>query len=128
MSKEKPAARSATRASTPRRRAPRAAAAATADGAANGAAPVAVGAIPSIFTSATPDFAARMVASEGGSPTREAIIRAGMNLFAEYGYHASTLRKLAEQVGIEAGSLYNHMASKNELLSDMLVFGTGEVL
>jgi AcrR family transcriptional regulator len=86
------------------------------------------GEAPSVFTSATPDFAARMVAAEGGSPTREAIIRAGMNLFAEFGYHASTLRKLAEQVGIEAGSLYNHMASKSELLSDMLIFGTQEVL
>jgi AcrR family transcriptional regulator len=81
-----------------------------------------------VFESAVPDFAWRMAAAEGGSATREAIIRAGMNLFAEYGYHASTLRKLAERVGIEAGSLYNHMTSKSELLSDMLVFGTNEVL
>jgi AcrR family transcriptional regulator len=86
------------------------------------------GPVPSIFQSATPDFAARMAAAEGGSSTRESIIRAAMHLFAEYGYHASTLRRLAERVGIEAGSLYNHISSKSELLSGMLVFGTEEVL
>jgi len=86
------------------------------------------GLVPTIFESATPDFAARMAAAEGGSPTREAIIRAAMNLFAELGYHATTLRRLAERIGIEAGSLYNHISSKSDLLSGMLVFGTQEVL
>jgi TetR/AcrR family transcriptional regulator, cholesterol catabolism regulator len=80
------------------------------------------------FTSAVPDFAARMAAAEGISTKREAIIRAALSMFAELGYQATSLRKLADRVGIEAGSLYNHISSKNDLLSDMVVFATGEVL
>jgi AcrR family transcriptional regulator len=69
-----------------------------------------------------------MAAAEGGSGKREAIIRAALALFAEYGYHATSLRRLADEVGIEAGSLYNHISSKSALLTEMLVFGTEELL
>ena len=37
-------------------------------------------------------------------------------LFYEHGYHATTMRDVAAGVGIKAGSLYNHYASKEELL------------
>src|SRR5215207_4740481 len=37
-------------------------------------------------------------------------------LFYEHGYHATTMREVAAGVGIKAGSLYNHYASKEELL------------
>lgn len=82
----------------------------------------------SVFVPGGPDFAARFVAAEGGGATREQIIRAALELFAEYGYRGTSLRRLASAVGIEAGSLYNHFASKAELLADMVLFGTRELL
>jgi AcrR family transcriptional regulator len=83
---------------------------------------------PSVFTSAEPDFAARMAAAQGSAPTREAIVRAALGLFAEHGYEGTSLRQLAERVGIEAGSLYNHISSKADLLADMIVYAIEEVL
>ena len=69
-----------------------------------------------------------MAAADGSGPTREAIVRAALALFAEHGYKGTSLRQLAERVGIEAGSLYNHISSKAELLSDMVVFAIDEVV
>jgi AcrR family transcriptional regulator len=80
------------------------------------------------FDSGATDLAGRMAAAEGSSEKREAIIRAALALFAEFGYHATSLRRLADEVGIEAGSLYNHISSKSGLLREMLVFGTDELL
>lgn len=82
----------------------------------------------SIFEVDDPDFAARLAAFEGAAKTREAIIRAALELFATSGYRGTSLRRLAKLVGIEAGSLYNHISSKHELLSDMVLFGTRELL
>lgn len=48
--------------------------------------------------------------------TERRILDAATVLFYEKGYHASTMREVAAAVGIKAGSLYNHYASKEELL------------
>ncbi|MFH8632114.1 TetR/AcrR family transcriptional regulator [Streptomyces lydicus] len=51
--------------------------------------------------------------------TKERIISAGMATFAEVGYHALSMRQVAERLGAHAGSLYYHVRSKDELLAMM---------
>src|SRR4051812_36621977 len=48
---------------------------------------------------------------------REIIILEAAKLFKEKGYKAASMRELATAVGVEAASLYNHIASKNDLLN-----------
>lgn len=55
---------------------------------------------------------------EGG--TRDRIIDAAIALFAEQGYQAISMRDLARQVGLNPGSLYSHIESKQELLYEIL--------
>ncbi len=47
---------------------------------------------------------------------KEVIIEKAAELFKEKGYKASGMRELAEVLGVEAASLYNHIKSKSELL------------
>lgn len=57
-------------------------------------------------------------ASEHGSvpPTRERILDAALDLFTEQGYDKTSLREVAEQVGISKAALYYHFASKEDIL------------
>ncbi|MBA4196864.1 MAG: TetR/AcrR family transcriptional regulator [Chitinophaga sp.] len=48
---------------------------------------------------------------------REVIIEKAAALFKEKGFKATSMRELADIVGVEAASLYNHIKSKNELLN-----------
>ena len=50
---------------------------------------------------------------------REEILEAAAELFKENGYAATTVRDMADRVGIEAASLYNHINSKDELLHEI---------
>jgi AcrR family transcriptional regulator len=53
---------------------------------------------------------------------KDLIIKAGAALFREKGFGAASMRDLAENIGIEAASLYNHIKSKNEIL-ESICFG-----
>ena len=44
------------------------------------------------------------------------ILDAAARLFKEKGFHATSMRDIAEAVGMQKGSLYYHIASKEELL------------
>jgi len=58
---------------------------------------------------------ARIKSTENNSK-REVIIKEASKLFKEKGFTATSMRDLAERVGVEAPSLYNHIQSKSELL------------
>lgn len=48
--------------------------------------------------------------------TVERIRLAAIDLFHQNGYAATSLRQVADEVGLQVGSLYNHINSKEELL------------
>lgn len=47
---------------------------------------------------------------------KDLILKKAALMFRERGFAATSMRDLAESVGIEAASLYNHIRSKNEIL------------
>ena len=51
---------------------------------------------------------------------RERILAAAVQLFAQYGYHAATMRDIARISGIQAASIYYHYASKQALLIEIM--------
>jgi AcrR family transcriptional regulator len=63
-----------------------------------------------------------------GRATRAAVREKAIDLFYQYGYRSASLRTLAEQVGLQAGSLYNHITNKQELLFHLLKEIMEEVL
>ena len=69
------------------------------------------------------------------SNTWQALYPAAIDLFHERGYEAATLRQLAAILGVQAGSLYNYVSSKQELLytivrtiMERLIEGSEEVV
>ena len=56
------------------------------------------------------------IPGSNGEKTLKAIYEAATDLIYQNGYEAVSLRQLASAVGIQAGSLYNHIASKQDLL------------
>jgi AcrR family transcriptional regulator len=52
--------------------------------------------------------------------TEKLIRRAAVSMIAQHGFKSASLRKVAEEVGIQAGSLYNYISSKEEFLFRLL--------
>lgn len=50
---------------------------------------------------------------------KEKIYIAAAKLFKTHGFQASSMRQLAKEVGLEASSLYSHISSKQEILSQI---------
>jgi len=61
-------------------------------------------------------------------PSTEARIRdVATRLFYERGYHATSMRDIAGEVGVKAGSLYNHFPGKQDILF-RVCFDTAQAL
>ena len=58
---------------------------------------------------------AKIKAARNGSK-KDAIAQKAAALFKAKGFSAASMRELADAVGVEAPSLYNHIGSKSELL------------
>ena len=54
---------------------------------------------------------------------RNELARQAARLFAEKGYHGTSIGDLAEAMGVQKGSLYAHISSKQDLLYETMVEG-----
>jgi AcrR family transcriptional regulator len=54
------------------------------------------------------------------SARRSQLTREAARLFAEKGYHGTSIGDLAEAMGVQKGSLYAHIASKEDLLYETM--------
>jgi AcrR family transcriptional regulator len=55
-----------------------------------------------------------------GRSVRASVMAAAVQLFAEYGYHAASMRDIARMSGIQAASIYYHYANKQALLVEIM--------
>jgi AcrR family transcriptional regulator len=51
-----------------------------------------------------------------GSSTRATILRTAMRLFVEQGYDRTSLREIAEEVGVTKAALYYHFRTKDDIV------------
>jgi AcrR family transcriptional regulator len=51
---------------------------------------------------------------------RDLILEAAANIFSQKGFHAASMRDIAEAVSLQKGSLYHHVSSKEEILVEIL--------
>ena len=56
-----------------------------------------------------------------GERTRQAIEDAALELYMEHGYHATSMRQIADQAGLALGGIYNHFKSKEEIFEAIIV-------
>jgi AcrR family transcriptional regulator len=52
--------------------------------------------------------------------TRDRVLRAAMQLADEGGIKSVSMRKIAQELGVEAMSLYNHVASKDDIVDGIV--------
>jgi AcrR family transcriptional regulator len=58
--------------------------------------------------------------------SRERVLRAAIALADEHGIEELSMRKLGQELGVEAMSLYNHVANKEDVLDGMVDLVVGE--
>jgi AcrR family transcriptional regulator len=57
------------------------------------------------------------------SARRSELTRTAVRLFAQKGYHGTSVGDIAEALGVQKASLYHHVASKQELLAEAALEG-----
>lgn len=55
--------------------------------------------------------------------SREDVVAAAGRLFAERGYHGTSMRDLGRELGLQGSSLYSHVSSKEDLLVEVIERG-----
>ncbi len=63
---------------------------------------------------------ARAGAPVAEADTRTRIQRIGLQLFTEHGYEATSLREIAEHLGVTKAALYYHFKSKDEIIASLV--------
>ena len=56
-----------------------------------------------------------------GEVTRLAIEDAALELFMEQGYHATSMRQIADRAQLALGGIYNHFSSKEDIFSAIII-------
>ena len=56
-----------------------------------------------------------------GEVTRLAIEDSALSLFMEQGYHATSMRQIAERAELALGGIYNHFSSKDEIFQGIII-------
>lgn len=66
---------------------------------------------------------------EGVTPpgTRGRILLSALRLFAEYGFHGTSIRDLAGATGINSATLYAHFPAKEHVLAELVLLGHREL-
>ena len=67
------------------------------------------------------DTARSGAAETKGDRTRAALIEAAYQLFNSTGYHATSMRDIADAAGLALGGIYNHFQSKEDIFAAMLL-------
>jgi len=62
-------------------------------------------------------------AAKSLEPTRDRILKAAARILSSRGYSATTLRAIASELGIKAGSIYYHFSSKDEIIDEVMDIG-----
>jgi AcrR family transcriptional regulator len=55
-----------------------------------------------------------------GEPGRDVILAAAQQCFFQYGYHGTSIRRIAEVAGVTSAAMYYYYESKQHLLTDLL--------
>jgi AcrR family transcriptional regulator len=56
-----------------------------------------------------------------GQETARRVRKAALKRFAASGYAAVSMREIADDVGVRPGALYNHFATKQDILKDLML-------
>jgi AcrR family transcriptional regulator len=68
------------------------------------------------------------IAEVAKTPRRAELVRSAARLFSERGYHGTSMQHLADALGLQKGSLYAHIGSKEDLLFDVVEEGAERFL
>src|ERR1041384_5110722 len=67
--------------------------------------------------------------SETASDRAKASVRkAALGLFAEQGYHGTSIREIARESGLSVPGVYHHYRSKQDVLVDLMATALNELL
>ena len=55
------------------------------------------------------------------------IMETALELFAENGFHATSISQIAKKAGISKGLIYNYFESKNDILEEIIEEGFDDV-